>query len=57
MHRGGRDFFKEARYNAIKRFLNEKLEQIERENNLLRRTQIYSSVTCYLFSRFQRNKV
>jgi len=37
---GGRDFFKEARYNAIKRFLNEKLEQIERENNLLRRTQI-----------------
>jgi len=40
MHGRGRDFFKEARYNAIKRFLNEKLEQIERENNLLRRTQI-----------------
>jgi hypothetical protein len=32
MHGGGRDFFKEARYNAIKRFLNEKLGQIEREN-------------------------
>jgi len=57
MHGGAKDFSVEARYNAIKRFLNEKLEQIERENNLLRRTQIYSSVTCNLFSRFQRNKV
>jgi hypothetical protein len=57
MHGGGRDFSGEARFNAIKRFFNEKLEQIERENNLLRRAQIYSSVTCNLFSRFQRNKV
>jgi hypothetical protein len=32
MQRGGRDFSGEARFNAIKRFLNEKLEQIEREN-------------------------
>jgi len=40
MHGGYRDFYGNVRYNAIKRFLNEKLEQIERENNLLRRTQI-----------------
>jgi len=32
MHGGAKDFSVEARYNAIKRFLNEKLEQIEREN-------------------------
>jgi hypothetical protein len=32
MHGGYREFSVEARYNAIKRFLNEKLEQIEREN-------------------------
>jgi hypothetical protein len=57
MHGGYREFCENVRYNAIKRFFNEKLGQIERENNLLRRTQIYSSVTCNLFSRFQRNKV
>ena len=38
MHGGAKDFSVEARYNAIKRFLNEKLEQIERENNLLRKS-------------------
>jgi len=32
MHGGYRDFSGEARYNAIKRFFNEKLEQFEREN-------------------------
>jgi len=32
MHRGERDFSEDVRYNAIKRFFNEKLEQIEREN-------------------------
>jgi hypothetical protein len=32
MQRGAKDFSVEARYNAIKRFLNEKLKQIEREN-------------------------
>jgi hypothetical protein len=46
---GAKDFCKNVRYNAIKRFLNEKLEQIERENNLLRRTQIYSSVIHNLY--------
>jgi hypothetical protein len=30
MHGGYREFCVEARYNAIKRFLNEKLEQIEK---------------------------
>jgi len=40
MHGGYREFCENVRQNAIKRFLNEKLEQIERENNLLRRTQI-----------------
>jgi hypothetical protein len=28
MHGGAKDFSREARYNAIKRFLNEKLKQI-----------------------------
>jgi len=32
MHGGYREFCGNVRYNAIKRFLNEKLEQIEREN-------------------------
>jgi hypothetical protein len=40
MHGGYREFCENVRYNAIKRFFNEKLEQFERENNLLRRTQI-----------------
>jgi len=35
---GERDFFKEARCNAIKRFFNEKVEQIEREKNLLKKS-------------------
>jgi hypothetical protein len=30
MHGGYREFCENVRYNAIKRFLNEKLEQIER---------------------------
>jgi len=27
---GGRDFFKEARYNAIKRFFKESLNEVEK---------------------------
>jgi hypothetical protein len=38
MHRGAKDFCGDASVNAKKRFLNEKLEQIERENNLLRKS-------------------
>jgi len=30
MHGGYREFYGNVRYNAIKRFLNEKLEQIEK---------------------------
>jgi len=35
---GAKDFQKNISVNAIKRFLNEKVKQIERENNLLRKS-------------------
>jgi len=38
MHGGAKDFQKNISVNAIKRFLNEKVKQIERENNLLRKS-------------------
>jgi hypothetical protein len=44
MHGGAKDFCENVRYNAIKRFLNEKLEQIERENNPLRKSMDYRGV-------------